>query len=213
MRRNRLWLIGLMLIVALGAILWGRVPNSPLPQATRSFQSLPAQAQSPSPTAPPPPAPEVAPATPPLPLKAQPYQDPAARFQVGIIEGYSVSILDRGSPLIESPDGNLAYTVVTRSRSTDSPLSNGSLAQIAIETFERGEGFQAGEFRDAPSGGALIPWTGNLTNGRQTQPLSGAIIARQQGRDVVMLLVAATEAATARVDDAIAVLGQSLQAL
>lgn len=210
MRRNRRWLIGLMLIVALGAILWGNLFHSPSPQAVRPFQSSPAQAQSPSPTPSPSPAPE---ATPPLPLSEQPYQDPAARFQVGIIEGYTVSVLDRGSPLIESPQGDLAYTVVTRSRSTNRPLSNGSLAQIAIETFERGEGFQAGEFREAPSGGALIPWMGNLTTGGQTQPLSGAIIARQQGRDVVMLLVAATESATARVDDAISVLGQSLQAL
>ncbi len=212
MRRNRRWLIGLMLIAALGAILWGNLFHSPLPQAVRPFQSSPAQAQSPSPS--PSPAPEATSGTFfPLPLEGQSYQDPAARFQVGIIEGYTVSVLDRGSPLIESPQGDLAYTVVTRSRSTDRPLSNGSLAQIAIETFERGEGFQAGEFREAPSGGALIRWTGNLTTGGQAQPLSGAIIARQQGRDVVMLLIAATESATTPVDDAISVLGQSLQAL
>jgi hypothetical protein len=241
MKRNRLLLIGLTLLTALVLIVWGHNPWFTSQQWGIVVQSLPAQAQSPTPArkaSPSPttparktpavkptaqvtpspkaipvsPVPAAKPSVPPLPLSQKPYKDPAERFQVGVLEGYKVSALG-GAPLIESPDGNLAYTVAVRSRATTTPLSNAFLAQIAIETFEQGEGFQAGDFQQAFSEGVRIPWTGSLTTNRQTQPMSGVILARQQEKNVVMLLIAATKSAAAQVESAIVTLGESLKLL
>lgn len=221
MKRNRFWLVGLILLTALMSIVWGRSPYLSSQQARQPPIALPAKAQSPTPTAspsplPPPPTP-TAPATTPMEtLSVQPlplggnYVDKQGRFQVGILEGFQVSSVG-DSPLFESPDGNLAYTVVVRPRVTNRRLTEATLAQIAIETFQRGEGFQTGEFVPLFWGGVRIPWMGSLTVGRNTQLMSGVILSSQPENDVVMLLIAATEMGSDRLPAAVSALATSLQ--
>lgn len=221
MKRNRLWLVGLMLLTALMLIFWGQLPQRSSQQTRKPILALPAQAQSPTPQAspsplPPPPTP-TAPATipietlsvPPLPLGGN-YVDPQGRFQVGILEGYNVSSVGN-SPLFESSDGNLAYTVVVQERVTNQRLTEATLTQIAIETFQRGEGFQAGDFIPLFWGGVRVPWTGSLTMGRNTQPVSGVILSSQPKNDVLMLLIAATEMGRDRIPAAVSALADSLK--
>ncbi|MBC6475307.1 MAG: hypothetical protein GDA48_22945 [Hormoscilla sp. GM102CHS1] len=202
MKRNRFWLIGLMLLTALVLIIW-----SPFSQTTTStcFESetfydnriLPA-ALATTPTAS-------------LSLGGT-YQDPAGRFQVGILEGYNVSSAGV-SPLFSSPDGNLAYTVLVRSRSSGRLLTAATLAQIAIDTFRRGEGFIPDRFRPLGPGRVQVPWTGSLTMGGNTQPMNGMILVSQPQQDILMLLISATQTGRDRVDAAVATLADSLQPL
>jgi len=215
MKRNRFWLVGLMLLTTLVLIIW-----SPFSQTTHTptlkggatgtkpacaglgkifcdRQILPA-ALATTPTA--------------SYLVGGTYQDPAGRFQVGILEGYNVSAVGV-SPLFSSPDGNLAYTVVVRSRSSSRPLTAATLAQIAIDTFRRGEGFIPDRFRPLGSGRVVIPWTGSLTMGGNTQPMGGIIFVSQPQQDILMLLISATETGGASVDAAVATLADSLQPL
>ncbi|NEQ88465.1 MAG: hypothetical protein F6K26_53685, partial [Moorea sp. SIO2I5] len=78
--------------------------------------------------------------------------------------------------------------------------------------FRRGEGFQTGNFQPVP-GGVSLPWRGNLTLGGQTQPVSGVILARQLGKNVVVMLICATESAQGDVKDANALLANTLKPL
>ncbi|NEO79974.1 hypothetical protein [Moorena sp. SIO4G3] len=207
MKRNQLWLIGLTLLTTLLLIIGGRTPGSKPEQLTIPIQSLPAQAQLSALAAPT--TADTSAHT--LRLNQEPYKDLTKRFQVGILEGYKVSTI-AGFPLMEAPDGNLAYTVLVEQRATDRPLSNPSLAQIAIEQFRRGEGFQTANFQPVP-GGVSLPWRGSLTLGGQTQPVSGVILARQLGKNVVVMLICATESAQGDVKDAITLLANTLKPL
>ncbi|MGM9501475.1 hypothetical protein BH720_025050 [Desertifilum tharense IPPAS B-1220] len=238
---KKLWFIGLALITALAIGFWGRIPAltaNPLgelsaqaqtPSPTPPVQTTPLPPPPPPPAAPlspPPPSPSPSPSptpqptpeptaadallsTPPLDLGGN-FEDSRGRFQVGILSGYKVGSAGR-NPLFEAPDGNLAYTVVVRLRATEQPLTPNGLAQIAIETFQQGEGFQPGEISSAASGETIIPWTGQLTFGAQAQPMSGAIVASQPQRDVLLLLIATTEAGAEQLPSAIAALAPTLQ--
>lgn len=199
MKRNRFLLVCLMVLTALVLIIW-----SPFSQTT-IFQS---EIKFDRPTF------SAALATTPtesLSLGGN-YQDPAGRFQVGILAGYNVSSVG-ASPLFSSPDGNLAYTVVVRSRSSSRPLTAATLAQIAIDTFGRGEGFIPDGFRPLGTGRVQVPWTGSLTMGGNTRPMNGMIFASQSQQDILMLLISATETGRASVDAAVATLTDSLQPL
>ncbi len=136
------------------------------------------------------------------------YQDPSGRFEIGILEEYKVTPVGN-SVVIESPDGNLAYTVTVRARASDAPLSDVSLAQVTIDTFSRGEKFKAGEFQIDPQNGIRLPWTGSLGK----QPMSGVILTRQLDNQILLLLVAATETEANRVDGALTSLADTLKAL
>jgi len=221
---KRLGAVGLGILTAFLLLIFGRWGDRiPAPgfggnfaiaqEATPSPAPSPTPQASPSPTptptpAPPPPEPE--PAVDPLPLSGSAYQDPRGQFEVGILQDYNVGFAGN-SPLIEAPDGNLAYTVVARPRESDRPLPDSSLAQIAIETFERGEGFDPGAFQSAGDGEIRMPWTGSLKIGANTQPIAGSILVRQVGDRILILLVSATEAGAENIDAAIAALSDTLQ--
>lgn len=169
------------------------------------------------------PAPAVAPATTPnnssetisapkVPLREQPYKDPQGRFEVGILENYNVSAIDE-NPLIESPDGTMAYTVVVQPKITNGEFSNEALAQIAINQFQRGEGFQPEPLQVLANGEILIPWTGTVTIGRTSQPISGSILVKQSPDRMLILLVSATENASQDISSAIATLADTLKFL
>ena len=62
-----------------------------------------------------------------------------------------------------------------------------------------------------PGGGLQMMWTGQLTQGNgPPQPISGQIFAKQRDTDVFLLMVAATEDQADQVEDAIAILGSTL---
>lgn len=146
----------------------------------------------------------------PLPLTEESYEDPANRFQIGILEGYQVNSVG-GSPLIESPSGNLAYTVVVEPISQQKLLNEATLYSMAVDVFRQGEGFSPKFLLTVPSGGILIPWTGTLTMGRNSQPISGMILARQSPENVLLLLISATEEQVNEVESALVALIDTLQ--
>ncbi|WP_199249026.1 hypothetical protein [[Phormidium] sp. ETS-05] len=159
---------------------------------------------SPSPAASPSPQTPAAPTTTPpaiqprnypgeaLPLSDKPYQDAKKRFEIGIIQDYKVGTVGE-APLIESPDGSLAYTVVVKPQPTATPLSYDALAQVAVTTFAQGEGFQPGGWQLVAQGEIEIPWTGKLTISKKTKDVGGVIVARQQENNVFLLLISATD--------------------
>lgn len=199
-------------------------PASPSPAVTpEPVLNPPAPASPTAPPLPPPPPlpiPRVAPAAPPSPsdtlLSAPPlplggnFEDSRGRFQVGILSGYKVGSAGR-YPLFEAPDGSLAYTVVVRLRATQQLLAPSAIAQIAIETFQQGEGFQPGEISTLSPSETMIPWTGRLTVGAQAQPMKGVILASQPQKDILLLLIAATEEGSKQIPGAIAALAETLQ--
>jgi hypothetical protein len=169
---------------------------SPTPQPTPTPQATPTEAAETSP--------------PTLPLSESAYIDPQGRFQVGILEGYNIGFAGNW-PLIESPDGSLAYTVVVKARESDRVIPSASLAQIAIETFERGEGFQPGTYQTISLNEISLPWTGSLKTGATTQPIQGKIRVRQEGARLLILLVSATESAVQDIDPAVITIADSLK--
>ncbi len=167
---------------------------SPTPKPSPSPAASPTPSPTPTPT--PTPTPILTPPTPevqPLPLSESNYKDPQGRFQ------------------IESPEGNLAYTVVAKTRESNRQIPNASLAQIAIETFERGEGFQPDSYQELGTGSVRLPWTATLKMGAKTQPIQGTILGRQSGNNIFLLLVSATEEKTTEIDAAIAALSDTLK--
>lgn len=199
MKRNRFWLVGLMLLTALVVMIWSPFSQtSTLQSEIKLDRPKFSAALATTPTA--------------SYLVGGTYQDPGGRFQVGILEGYQVSGVG-ASPLFSSPDGNLAYTVVVRSRSSARSLTAATLAQIAIDTFRQGEGFIPDRFRPLGSGRVQVPWTGSLTMGGNTQPMGGMIFVSQPQQDILMLLISATETGRNKVDAAVATLADSLQPL
>ncbi|MDY6805945.1 MAG: hypothetical protein SXA11_19370 [Cyanobacteriota bacterium] len=239
MKRWRL--IALGFITALILLLWNRAPWDMQPQATTPTLLLSAKAQSPEDS--PVPSVEASPEDSPVPsVEASPEDSPApeavtspkvsptnqqfkavtlplgdelygeSRFEIGILEGYKVSKVG-GVPLIESADGNLAYTVVVKPQLNSLPFSNEALAQLAIEEFERGEGFQPGELRANAPSVVSLSWSGTLTQGRNTKPITGEILARQSGSNIFLLLISATEDKASEVPAAMATLSDSLNPL
>ncbi|NEP43950.1 MAG: hypothetical protein F6K35_33910 [Okeania sp. SIO2H7] len=195
----------------------------PTPQVEPSPEASPELSPTPqvetSPEVSPKPEVEVSPVIPPsnvqltgvtLPLGEELYAE--SRFKIGILEGYKVSKIGV-VPLIESPDGNLAYTVVVKPQLSEEPLSNQALAEMALEEFERGEGFQVGQIKAIAPLTVSLPWSGTLTQGRNTQPITGQILARQRGRNVFLLLISATDAKKSDVLPAFATLSNSLKPL
>ncbi|MEA5470128.1 hypothetical protein [Spirulina sp. 06S082] len=174
--------------------------ETPTPETTPSPTETPTPEVTPSPTETP--TPEADPVTQSaLPLSEKPYQDPSDRFQVGIIEGFNQSVIT-GVPLFESPDGQLAYTVAVRPRAADAPLREWALSQVAIDTFNRGEGIVTGAYEAVESelGGAMLPWQGALTMGKDRTPMKGILLSRQVPGRLVILAIAATESASAQID-------------
>jgi hypothetical protein len=189
-------------------------PAPALPTSPANQTTIPAVPVSPSLVAPPP-APPASTAAP-LPLGGT-YQDPSGRFKVGVLKDFKVSPL-AGSVLIESPDGNLAYSVVTQSQPLGTPIglsagydNSESLAKIARSVFQRGEGFQPGPPRSEAGGGAVLDWTGTLTIAGTSQPVGGTILVRPTPRDILLLIVTATQAGAKDLPGALSALASNLQ--
>jgi hypothetical protein len=138
------------------------------------------------------------------------FADPQGRFQIGILDGYSVSSAG-GSPLFQAADGSLAYTVAVAPLPT-APTPDAALIAAAESTFGAGEGFVAGDdVQPIPGGGIRINWSGRLSQGAAPpQPITGKIFARQRREEVFLLLVAATSVAEPQLSDAINALGGTL---
>lgn len=200
-------------------------PRPPIPSASPSGSPSPGASPTPSsiPTITPVPiAPGVVPSVPlpaaptatPLPLGGE-YQDPGGQFKVGILKDFKVSPL-AGSVLMESPDGNLAYTVQVQPQAqlgvAGGLLPNDALVRVVQNAFKQGEGFATGEVRSI-TGGLQLDWTGNLTIAGQTQPVGGVILSRQVQDSVLLLLIAATETGGDRVLSAASALVDGFQSL
>ncbi len=179
-------------VLALGIVLaWGQ---------GNVFLMPPLQAQT---NAPPPPL------APTLPMVSGTFQNAEGQFEVGILEGYEVSTAG-SAPLFQAPDGSLAYTVVVSPAAPEA--TNADLVQLAVQTFGQGEGFTPTKQQALPGGGLQLNWTGQLSQGGgPPQSIAGQIFAKQRGRDVFLLMVAATEAGADQVGDAIATLGSTLK--
>lgn len=240
MKWNRLWLMGLGVFTALVLMVGSGFPGtgfqissplsltalaqSPQPTVSPSPATSPAPAASPSPaTSPTPAAPAAAPATTPpsppapapvqidpLPLSEAPYQDPGQQFEVGVIEGYKVSTV-AGVSLMESPDGNLAYSVMVKPQATQEIFNDNTLAQFAVSQLQGGEGFQPDLYQGTATGGILIPWQGKLSIGRSAQPINGVIWAKQEQRNIFLVVISATEAGKDQVLPAFQAISQSFK--
>ncbi|MGB3202153.1 MAG: hypothetical protein WBA99_14710 [Nodosilinea sp.] len=197
MRRFRVLVIGAIALVASILLTQGTDWNSGFSGGV--FAPL-AQAQG---NAPPP---SLAPA---LPMVSGSFEDPQGRFQIGILDGYTVSSVGR-NPLFQAADGSLAYTVVVAPLLTASS-PEAAMVAAATSTFGEGEGFVSGDVQPIPGGGVRINWTGRLSQGAALpQPITGKIFARQRQTEVFLLMVAATAAGEAQVSDAINTLGSTL---
>lgn len=224
MKRNRWWPIALGLVTALAIAVMGQPWHRSELANIFSFGDL-VQAQSPSPETSPSPSPETgkerqkpAPTNqmievpgPPRDEDKSPYTDPDNRFQVGILEDFNVKTI-RDVLLIESSDGELAYTVGVQPRVVERELPPATLAQISVEYFQRGEGFVPDTEQSLPNGNIVIPWEGTLTRGRNTQAISGKIFTKQaENNNILMLMVSATEARRSEVDGVLQVLMPTLK--
>lgn len=217
MKRKQFWFIGLAWITS-AILIFGTAEPSTLAKPAAS-PPTPGVSATPATTSPKPPAATLS--APTLPLSEAPYKDPQGRFEIGILENYKVSAIPQSgspsriadAPLIESPDGNLAYTVVVQSKITNESFTNEALAQMASNQFQRGEGFQPNQLKILSPGEILIPWTGSLTIGKNKQPITGEILVRQNQEQIIMLLVSATEDAKENIPSAIGTLSDSLKSL
>lgn len=198
-----------------------RSPSAPAASTPPPPASLPNPTTIPavpvSPSLLPPPASAPASTAAPLPLGGT-YQDPAGRFKVGVLKDFKVSPL-AGSVLIESADGNLAYAVVTQSQPLGIPIglsagydNSESLAKVARSVLQRGEGFQPGPPRSEAGGGAMMDWTGTLTIAGTSQPVGGAILVRPSAKDILLLIITATQTGANQLPGALSALANSLQA-
>ncbi|WP_204138154.1 hypothetical protein [Halomicronema sp. CCY15110] len=139
------------------------------------------------------------------------YEDPQGNFQVGLLEGAAVTIAG-SSPLFTLPDGSLSYSVVPVPLDSETPLPEVTLVALANQALNNGEGFQTQTFTAVPQG-LQIDWTGRLSQRGAPQPVSGSILASQQGATVYLLVVAALEDATAQVPQTLVALADSLEFL
>ncbi len=235
---RRYWLLGLALFAAIAVVWAGQgdrarsaielapaaaqaprisaaAATSPTPHAPAP--TIPLLQPAPKPSIPIPTAPPIAPAStaPPLPLVGN-YTDPAGRFKVGVLQDFKVSPL-AGSVLVESGDGQLAYAVVAQSQPYSGAIGltpgtdADNLAKVAATVFQRGEGFQPGVPQPEAGGGVVLDWTGSLTIAGKAQPVGGVVLVRPTARQILLLIVTATETGAARVPGAIAALAPTLQ--
>jgi len=183
-----------------------------VPTSTPSPQASPAPAASPT-VAPPefsepetasPQTPEV---TVDLPVGEGTYSE-ADRFEIGILEGYELTPT-AGVPLIESPEGDLAYTVLWERQATNTPLPAPALTQMAIDELEDGEGFQMQEIEASVLGAVLLSWSGTAKD----TPVAGKVLVRQANDAIVMLIVAGSGEGVDRVDAAMSALAETLKTL
>ena len=189
-------------------------PAPPRPSAPPPPLS-PRPVQLPSPPTPPTPPP--ASTAVPLPLAGE-YRDPAGRFKVGLLQNYQVAPI-AGSVLVESAEGDIAYSVVVQSQPVTNAigllpgLNTEALAQVASIVFQRGEDFQPGLPQPEAGGGAVINWTGNLTIAGKAQPVGGVILVRPNSKSVLLLVIAATQTGGDRVQSALSALANTIQPL
>lgn len=140
------------------------------------------------------------------------YEDPQGTFQIGILDGTTTTTAG-GSPLFTLPDGSLSYSIVQLPLDGETLLPDVTLVALANQALNNGEGFQTQTFTAVPQG-LQIDWTGRLSQGnRPPQPVSGSILANQQGATVYLLVVAALEEATAQVPQTLVTLAESLEFL
>jgi hypothetical protein len=141
------------------------------------------------------------------------YQDPQGNFQVGILEGFSVNSVG-GAPLFQNADGSLAYSVVSVPLSSANPLPDIGLVELARQVLDNGEGFQTQTFSSVAGGGLQIAWTGRLSQGGgPPQPVAGTILAKQQGENVYLMVVAALDTVMPQVPPTVSVLSDTLTIL
>jgi hypothetical protein len=178
---------------------------SPIASPTPPVPGLPVPLSIPSP---PPLIPQV-PAAPPLPTAGE-YKDGALQFRVATLKGFAITPM-AGTFMAEATDGSLAYTVLSQQLSGTAAFNDDYLVELARAAFGRGEGFQMGLRQPIP-GGLKLDWTGSLTIGGQTQPMSGVILVKTGGLNrALLLLIAATDAGTEKVPGALSALSDSLQ--
>lgn len=139
--------------------------------------------------------------------QASSYQDPAGRFEVALLPSYKVTPL-AGMFVVESPDGAIAYTVSVRPKAADAYLEDVELAQFALETVEKGEGFRAGAVQGTDIG-VEVPWQGMLGQ----QAIAGTLFARQTNNTVLILTVSAVEGSQDQLAAILPELSQSLKPL
>jgi hypothetical protein len=184
----------------------------PSPGATPSIPGA-----SPTPGLPPvgipgiPLAPPIAPlpAADPLPTAGE-FSDPSKPFRIAILKDYQVTTIGN-AVMLESPDGNLAYTALAQQAPSGFATPD-ILGEIAKATFKQGEGFQPGTVQAIP-GGMRMDWNGSLTIGGNPQPVNGLIVAKPTGANVLVLLIVATEAGAEKIPNAAAALVDSFQAV
>jgi len=141
------------------------------------------------------------------------YEDPRGTFQIGIIDGYSVSTAG-GAPLFQSEGGELAYSVLRVPLNSANDLSDIALVEIARQTLANGEGFRTQTFSSVTGGGLQINWSGRLSQGAAPpEPVSGTILAKQQEADVYLVIVSALEPAAAQIGQVLDVLSGTLTLL
>ncbi|TVR09649.1 MAG: hypothetical protein EA395_09815 [Phormidium sp. GEM2.Bin31] len=133
------------------------------------------------------------------------YQQPG-QFQVGVLEDYRTS-MNSGVAILESPSGELAYTVQVQRRANDRQLAVDELVQIAIDQLQRGEGFELGTVRPIDTGLVIVNWTATLGG----TPLSGRVFMRQVDSQVLMLVASATEEKSEQLDAVISLVSTTLQ--
>lgn len=140
------------------------------------------------------------------------YEDPQGAFQIGILEGYSVTTVS-GSPLFQAGDGSLAYSVV-RVPVGEAPLSELGLAELVQRTLGQGQGFRAQPFDTLASGDIQVGWTGQLSQGSSPpEPVSGIVLATQENTAAYLLVVAALADATDQIPAAVSALVDTLEVL
>jgi hypothetical protein len=133
------------------------------------------------------------------------YQDPAGRFEVGIVSGYKMTPI-AGMFVVESPENDLAYTVTVRPKAGDRYLEDDELAQVAVDTLATGEGFIAGAFTGNDIG-VELPWRG--VQGKT--PIAGRVFARQTNNSVLVLSLSTTAENTENISAILPELSQSLK--
>ena len=133
------------------------------------------------------------------------YQDPAGRFEVAILPSYKMTPL-AGMFVVESPQGDVAYTVSVRPKASDRYLEDNELAQIALDILSNGAGFVPGVFVGNDIG-IEIPWQGM----QGKTPVSGTAFARQTNNSVLVLSISSTAEDNAKIAEIMPELSQSLK--
>lgn len=195
MRRQSVWLLGVAAVALVLSLMLGYGLSDPLTVNAPALAQVEPTAENASPT-------DI----------SGIYTDPQNRFEIGILNGYQVSTAG-GSPLFQAPDGSLAYAVVLvpLDANAPDPLPDVALLRAAETALGQGEGFQTANFQPVEGGGLQIEWTGRLSQGSgPPQPISGRILAKQEGMTIYLLTVAGTETGSAQVEPATASLVPTL---